>query len=68
MNTTNTTKTPIEVVDVLRNMKVGDSYEFPAERSNSVRATCSNYGFQWDRQFSTKSLRSERKILVTRTK
>lgn len=64
----NTTKTPIEVVDVLRNMEVGDRFEFPAERSNSVRATCSNYGFQWDRQFSTKQLRQERKILVTRTR
>ena len=64
----NTTKTPVEVVDVLRNMEVGDRFKFPAERSNTVRAPCSNYGFQWDRQFSTKQLRQERKILVTRTR
>lgn len=64
----NTTKSPMEVVDALRNMQVGDSLEFPAERANSVRATCSNYGFQWDRQFSTKRLREERKVVVTRVK
>lgn len=64
----NTIKTPVEMVNILRNMQVGESYEFPAERSNSVRSTCSSYGFQWDRQFSTKNLRQERKIRVTRTK
>lgn len=62
----NSEKKRIEIVDTLRNMAVGDSVEFPASRNNSVRATASNYGFQWGRQYSTKALRDERKVIVTR--
>lgn len=64
----NTTKSSVEVVDALRKMEVGETLEFPAERANTVRATCSNYGFQWNRQYSTKRVREQRIIIVTRTK
>ncbi len=64
----NTVKSTVELVDALRNMGVGQTLEFPAERANSVRAVCSNYGFQWDRKYTTKAVREERKVIVSRVK
>lgn len=33
---------------------------------NKSFTSASNYGFQWGRQYSTKALRDERKVIVTR--
>ncbi len=61
-----TTKNTTELVETLRRMGVGESIDFPADRANSVRATASNYGFQWGRSFTTKANRQERIVTVTR--
>lgn len=54
------------LVNTLRNMEVGDILEFPAESANSVRATASNYGFQWGRTYTSKTDRSRRLVIITR--
>lgn len=63
VTTKNTTE---ELVETLRRMEVGETRTFSAERANSVRATASNYGFQWGRCFTTKANRQERTVTVKR--
>ena len=59
------TKKPI--LAQLREMAVGDILSFPAEKRGSVKAMCSEFGFQWNKTFSTSINRQERTISVTRT-
>ena len=51
----------------LREMKVGDTLNFPAEKRGSVKTMCSEFGFQWNKTFSTSINRQEKTITVTRT-
>lgn len=55
------------IVDNLRDMARGESIWFPASKSGNVRSVTSQYGFQWDRVFKTKTNREDRMIIVTRT-
>lgn len=50
----------------LREMEVGDVLVFPAEKRGSVKAMCSEFGFQWNKTFSTAINRQQRTISVTR--
>lgn len=54
------------IVDTLKDMAVGQSLDFPAEIAASVRSTASNYGFQWNRTYTTKANREQRIVTVTR--
>lgn len=56
------------IVQKLLEMKVGDILPFPAENANAVRATSSNYGFQWNRKYVCTQNREERKLYVKRIK
>lgn len=53
---------------MLREMKVGDKLWFPATKLNSIKAMCSNFGFQWDKTFATAIDRQTKGVYVTRTR
>lgn len=54
------------ILTQLREMEVGDVLTFPAEKRGSVKAMCSEYGFEWNKVFSTSINRQARTISVTR--
>lgn len=54
------------ILSQLRTMEVGDVLTFPAEKRGSVKAMCSEYGFEWNKKFTTSINREERTITVTR--
>lgn len=54
-------------VKTLSAMAVGESIVFPAEKLMSVKSTCTQYGWMWNKKFSTK-LNTNRTFTVTRTK
>lgn len=51
---------------VLEGMDVGQSITYPIVRLLSVKVTASNVGLVMNRKYSTKVLRQERKVEVTR--
>lgn len=55
------------ILTQLREMEVGDVLTFPAEKRGSVKAMCSEYGFEWNKTFHTSINRQERTISVTRS-
>lgn len=54
------------ITSMLEPMKVGDSKEFPAELSMSVKSMASMLGFKWNRVYSTRNDREKRVVVVTR--
>lgn len=55
------------VTSELKPMKIGESKEFPASLSTTVRSMASMLGFKWDRTYKTEADRERRVIVVTRT-
>lgn len=53
---------------MLGEMKVGDKLWFPAAKLNSIKAMCSNFGFQWNKTFATSIDRQTNGLYVTRTR
>lgn len=53
---------------VLRDLEIDESHTYPIERMSSLKTMCTNFGVQWDKQFSTKTNRQSRTITVTRVK
>lgn len=47
-------------------MAVGDTVKFPITRLKSVRTQASELGMMYERQFTTKTNRTERTVEVTR--
>lgn len=56
------------ITSELEPMKIGESKEFPAAQSISVRSMTSTLGFKWDRIYRTETDRERRVVVVTRTK
>lgn len=54
------------VRSILAELAAGEKVTFPAERTSYLRACCTNFGFEWDRKFSTSTNREDRTITVTR--
>lgn len=50
----------------LMEMAVGDTVKFPITRLKSVRTQASELGMMYERQFTTKTNRTERTVEVTR--
>lgn len=50
----------------LMDMAVGDTVKFPITRLKSVRTQASELGMMYERQFTTKTNRTERTVEVTR--
>lgn len=53
---------------ILGEMKVGEKRWFPAARLGSVKTMCSEYGFQWNKTFTTAINRESNGFIVTRTR
>lgn len=50
----------------LMDVAVGDTVKFPITRLKSVRTQASELGMMYERQFTTKTNRTERTVEVTR--
>lgn len=51
---------------ILNELGIGDSHTFPVSRLNTLRASCSQYGLQWGKKFSTTIKREDGVIEATR--
>lgn len=52
----------------IHDLKLGDKATFDASRTSYIRASCTNFGFEWGRKYSTSTDRKARTITVTRVK
>lgn len=60
-----TTDKPI--LTALRELEVGESVTYPAERTSYLRSVCVSFGLEWGKKFTTKTNREERTVSATRT-
>lgn len=56
------------ILTALRDLEVGQSVTYPAERSSYLKSACSQFGFEWGVKFTTTQNRKERTITATRVK
>ena len=54
------------VLAQLREMAVGEELIFPVEKRSSVKTTMSTFALQWNKTFSGRTDRENRKFVVTR--
>ncbi len=54
------------ILTALRELEVGQSVTYPAERSSYLKSACSQFGFEWGVKFTTAINRKERTITATR--
>lgn len=59
-------KTPLR--SVIRDLSEGESTDFPIDRLQSVKTTCTDLGLIYERKFKTKTNRVMKTISVTRIK
>ena len=59
-------KTPLRAV--IRDLSEGESIDFPIDRLQSVKTTCTALGLIYERKFKTKTNRVKKTISVTRIK
>lgn len=59
-------KTPLR--SVIRDLSMGKSIDFPIDRLQSVKTTCTDLGLIYERKFKTKTNRVKKTISVTRIK
>lgn len=59
-------KTPLR--SVIRDLPEGESIDFPIDRLQSVKTTCTDLGLIYERKFKTKTNRVKKTISVTRIK
>lgn len=59
-------KTPLR--SVIRDLSEGESTDFPIDRLQSVKTTCTDLGLIYERKFKTKTNRVKKTISVTRIK
>ena len=52
----------------IHELEVGDKATFDASRTSYIRVSCTNFGFEWGRKYSTSTDRKARTITVTRVK
>lgn len=50
----------------IHELEIGDKATFDASRTSYIRAACTNFGFEWNRHYSTQINRKNRTITVTR--
>ncbi len=54
------------VLAQLREMEVGEELIFDVEKRSSVKTTMSTFALQWNKKFSGRTDRENRKFIVTR--
>lgn len=60
-----TTDKPI--LTALRELEIGESVTYPADRTSYLRSACVSFGLEWGKKFTTKTNREERTVSATRT-
>ena len=60
-------KTNRPVLPALRELEIGKTLTYPAERTSYIRSVCVSYGLEWQKKFKTAVNRQQRTITVTRT-
>lgn len=50
----------------LRCLAVGETLTVPVSRSSYLKSICTNFGLQWDKEFTTTTNRDERTITAKR--
>lgn len=55
------------ILTALRELEIGESVTYPAERSSYLKSACSQFGFEWGKKFTTSNNRENRTITATRT-
>lgn len=58
----------VKVLPTIRNMEIGDSISFPAERYSTVRTAMSNLSFMLDRKYVSRRDLENRLVVVERTR
>ena len=64
MNNGKVTEKPI--LAALRELEIGESVTYPAERSSYLKSACSQFGFEWGKRFATSNNRDARTVTATR--
>ena len=54
------------VLTTLRELEIGESVTYPAERTSYLRSACTQFGFEWGKKFTTTTNREENTITATR--
>lgn len=55
------------ILTVLRELEIGETVTYPAERTSYLRSACVAFGLEWGKKFKTKINREERTVSATRT-
>lgn len=55
------------VLQVLREMKVGESVTYSISRASYVSSACVRFGLEWGKTFRTAVNRADRTVSITRT-
>ena len=64
MKTEKSTEKPI--LTALRELEIGESCTYPAERTSYLKSACTTFGFEWGKKFTTSTNREERTVTATR--
>lgn len=54
------------ILAALRELQVGDTCTYPAERASYLKSACTSFGFQWGKKFKTRTNRKERTVTAIR--
>ena len=54
------------ILTALRELEVGESCTYPAERTSYLKSACTTFGFEWGKKFTTTTDRKERTVTATR--
>ncbi len=65
-NMSNEKITDKPILTALREMEIGDSVTYPAERGSYLKSACSQFGFEWGKKFTTCNNRDDRTVTATR--
>lgn len=65
-NMSNEKVTEKPILTALREMEIGESVTYPAERGSYLKSACSQYGFEWGKKFTTSNNRDNRTVSATR--
>ena len=61
-----TTRPDKPILSALRQLAVGESCTYPAERASYLKSACTSFGFEWGKKFTTTTNRAQRTVTATR--
>lgn len=54
------------ILATLRELEVGESCTYPANRTSYLKSACTTFGFEWGKKFTTTTNREDRTVTATR--